>query len=109
MEMQMMHLSPDAPAVDVVVLSSAGVIASRVVTNLAFSNASSSYLELAPDTYTVAVVPTGANAPILPSNAGVSITLAAGNIRTAAAIGCLATSGGCSGGAPFSLTLLNDN
>lgn len=108
-KLRVLHLSPDAPAVDVVVLSAPNVIASRVVLNLAFPNASASYLELAPGTYTVAVVPTGANAPLLPTNAGVPITLAAGNIKTAAAIGCLATSGPCAGGAAFSLTLLNDN
>ena len=108
-KLRVLHLSPDAPAVDVVVLSAPGVIASRVVPNLSFPNASATYLELDPGTYTVAVVPTGANAPVLPTNAGVPITLAAGNIRTAAAIGCLATSGACAGGVAFSLTLLNDN
>ena len=108
-KLRVLHLSPDAPAVDVVVLSAPNVIAARVVQNLAFPNASASYLELDPGTYTVAVVPTGANAPLLPSAAGVPITLAAGNIRTVAAIGCLATSGTCAGGAAFSLTLLNDN
>lgn len=108
-KLRVLHLSPDAPAVDVVVLSAPGTIAARVVQNLAFPNASASYLELDPGNYTVAVVPTGASAPILPTNAGVTITLAAGNIRTAAAIGCLAVSGTCSTGQAFSLTLLNDN
>jgi Domain of unknown function (DUF4397) len=108
-KLRVLHLSPDAPAVDVVVLSAPGTIAARVVQNLAFPNASASYLELDPGNYTVAVVPTGQNAPILPTNAGVTISLAAGNIRTAAAIGCLAVSGTCSTGQPFSLTLLNDN
>ena len=108
-KLRVLHLSPDAPAVDVVVLSAPGVIASRVVTNLAFPNGSASYLELDPGTYTVAVVPAGASTPVLPTNAGVAITLAPGNIKTAAAIGCLATSGACAGGSAFSLTLLNDN
>ncbi len=108
-KLRVLHLSPDAPNVDVVVLSAPGVIASRVVTDLAFPNASSAYLELDPGTYTVAVAPTGQNSPVLPTNAGVPITLVAGDIKTAAAIGCLAVSGTCAGGAAFSLTLLNDN
>ena len=107
-KLRVLHLSPDAPAVDVVILT-AGTIAARVVQSLSFPNASSSYLELTPGTYTVAVVPAGASTPILPTGAGVPITLAAGEIRTAAAIGCLVTSGGCAGGQPFSLTLLTDN
>lgn len=108
-KLRVIHLSPDAPAVDVVVLSAPGTIASRAVPNLSFPNASAGYLPLDPGTYTVAVVPSGQNTPLLPSNAGVPITLAAGDIRTAVAVGCLTTSGACAGGQTFSLTLLEDN
>ncbi len=108
-KLRVIHLSPDAPAVDVVALSSGGVIASRLIENLAFPNATAQYLPLDPGTYTIAVVPAGQSTPILPSNTGVTITLAAGEIRSAVAIGCVSTTGACAGGSPFSLALLNDN
>jgi hypothetical protein len=108
-KLRVIHLSPDAPAVDVVALSGSGTIASRLIENLAFPNATAQYLPLDPGTYTVAVVPAGQSSPILPSNAGIAITLAAGEIRTAVAIGCLSTTGTCAGGSPFSLALLSDN
>ena len=109
-KLRVLHLSPDAPAVDVVALAApGGAIASRLVTNLEFPNTSATYLELPPGTYTVAVVPTGLNTPVLPTTNGVQITLVAGDIKTAAAIGCLATSGSCAGGVAFSLKLLDDN
>ncbi|MEC5216845.1 hypothetical protein RCH09_001798 [Actimicrobium sp. GrIS 1.19] len=109
-KVRVLHLAPDAPAVDVVVLSGPGVIAATAVSNLAYPNATSASLQLVPGTYTLAVVPTGAATPILPSAAGVTVTLTDGQVATIAAIGCLNTSSGaCIGGQPFALTVLADN
>lgn len=102
-KVRVIHLSPDAPAVDVVVLAS-GAIAARPVTNIAFPNATATPLELDPGTYTLAVVPTGLAAPILPTAAGVTVTLAAGDVKTIVAIGALATAGA----QPFQLKVLDD-
>lgn len=102
-KVRVIHLSPDAPAVDVVVLSG-GAIAARSVTNLSYSNATTTALSLDPGTYTLAVVPTGAATPVLPSAAGVPVTLAAGDVVTIAAIGALSTPGA----APFQFKVLND-
>jgi hypothetical protein len=106
-KVRVLHLSPDAPAVDVVVLSG-GAIAARPVTNLAFPNATAQALELAPGSYTLAVVPTGASSPILPSAAGVNVQLAPGDVASIAAVGCLSTTGACAGGAAFQFKVLDD-
>lgn len=103
-KVRVIHLSPDAPAVDVVVLSG-GSIAARPVTNITFPNATAAALELDPGTYTLAVVPTGAATPILPTAAGVTVTLAAGDVKTIVAIGALAAAGA----QPFQLKVLDDN
>lgn len=115
-KLRVIHLSPDAPPVDVVVLDATGAIALRPVVNLSFPNATAGYLDLAPATYRVAVVPTGASTPLLPAAshagglAGVDLTLAAGDITTALAIGCLNTSSGaCTGGRTFQITALEFN
>lgn len=102
-KVRVIHLSPDAPAVDVVVLSG-GTIAARPVTNLAYPNATASSLQLDPGTYTLAVVPTGASAPVLPTAAGVPVTLAAGDVATVVAIGALAAPNA----QPFQFKLLDD-
>lgn len=102
-KVRVIHLSPDAPAVDVVVLVN-GAIAARPVTNLAFPNATAAALELDPGTYTLAVVPTGATTPLLPTAAGVPVTLAAGDVKTVAAIGALAAPGA----EPFQFKVLDD-
>jgi hypothetical protein len=102
-KVRVIHLSPDAPAVDVVVLVN-GAIAARPVTNLSFPNATAAPLELDPGTYTLGIVPTGATTPILPTAAGASVTLAAGDVKTIVAIGALATAGA----QPFQLKVLND-
>jgi hypothetical protein len=109
-KVRVLHLAPDAPAVDVVVLSGPGVIAATAVSNLAYPNATAASLQLAPGAYTLAVVPTGASTPILPSAAGVTVTFTDGQVATIAAVGCLNTSSGaCTGGQPFALTVLADN
>lgn len=109
-KIRVIHLSPDAPAVDVVALGTGGAIAARLVTNLAFPNATPTSLLVTPGTYTLAVVPTGQSAPVLPTAAGATVTLTAGQVLTVAAVGCLnTTSGTCAGGQPFGFQVLTDN
>lgn len=109
-KVRVIHLSPDAPAVDVVALAADGSIAARLVTDLAFPNATASSLLVAPGNYTLAVVPAGASTPVLPTAAGAPVTLSAGQILTVAAVGCLNTaSGPCAGGRPFGFQVLSDN
>jgi hypothetical protein len=91
-KVRVIHLSPDAPAVDVVVLAG-GAIAARPVVNLAYPNSTAASLQLDPGTYTLAVVPTGAGAPLLPSAAGVAVTLAGGDVKTIVAAGALSAAG----------------
>jgi len=102
-KVRVIHLSPDAPAVDVVVLSGAS-IAARPVTNLSYPRATATPLQLDPGTYTLAVVPTGASTPVLPTAAGVPVALAAGDVKTIVAIGALATPGA----QPFQFKVLDD-
>lgn len=106
-KVRVIHLSPDAPPVDLVTLVN-GAIAQRLVTNLSYLNATSTPLTLAPGSYTVALVPTGATTPLLPSATGVSLTLAAGDVRTVAAVGALAPNATTPPGQPLQLKVLND-
>lgn len=109
-KVRVIHLAPDAPAVDVVALASDGSIAATLVSDLAYPNATPADLQVAPGSYTLAVVPTGTTSPVLPTAAGVPVTLQAGEIVTVAAIGCLNTSSGpCAGGSPFTFKVLTDN
>lgn len=109
-KVRVIHLSPDAPAVDVVALGKGGAIASTLVSDLAYPNATPKDLQVAPGTYTLAVVPTGMNSPVLPTAAGATLTLKAGEIVTIAAVGCLNTAAGpCTGGSPFAFKVLSDN
>lgn len=107
-KVRVIHLSPDAPAVDVVTLIN-GQPAARLVQNLSFPNATATSLLVPPGSYTLGVVPTGASAPVLPSSAGTTVSLSAGEVVTIAAVGCLATTGACAGGQPFQLVVLSDN
>lgn len=102
-KVRVIHLSPDAPAVDVVVLSS-GAIAARPVTNLAFPSATAAPLTLPPGTYTLGVTATGGSTVVASAN----VTLAAGDVTTIAAVGCLAAAGACAGGQLFQFKLLDD-
>ena len=77
----------DPPPVDLVTLNG-GVIAQRLVTNLAYADATATPLTLAPGDYTLAVVPTGASMPLLPAG-GVPVTFAAGDVQTVVAVGAL--------------------
>ena len=65
-KVRVIHLAPDSPPVDLVTLNG-GVIAQRLVTNLAYADATATPLTLAPGDYTLAVVPTGASTPLLPA------------------------------------------
>ncbi len=102
-KVRVIHLSPDAPAVDIVVLNGS-TIAARAVTNLSFPNATTTALTLAPGTYSLGVTATGQNAVVASQN----FTLAAGDVVTVAAVGCLSTTGVCAGGQPFQFKVLND-
>lgn len=102
-KVRVIHLSPDAPAVDVVVLNGS-TIAARPVTNLAFPNATAAPLTLAPGTYTLGVTATGGSTVV----ASQDFTLAAGDVVTIAAVGCLSTTGACAGGQSFQFKTLDD-
>jgi len=106
-KVRVIHLSPDAPAVDVVTLEN-GTIAQRLVTNLSYLNATATPLTLAPGTYTVALVPTGAASPLLPSATGVPLALSAGDVRTLVAVGALAPQATNPAAQPLQLKLLDD-
>jgi hypothetical protein len=106
-KVRVIHLSPDAPPVDVVVLQG-GTITQRLVTNLSYLNATITPLTLAPGTYTVAIVPTGASTPLLPTAAGVPLTLAAGDVRTVVALGALAPTATNPPSQPLTLRVLDD-
>jgi hypothetical protein len=109
-KVRVIHLAPDAPAVDVVALGSSGAIAATLLSDLSYPNATPSDLEVAPGSYTLAVVPTGMTEPVLPSAAGVAVKLSAGQVVTVVAIGCLnITSGPCANGSAFTLEVLSDN
>jgi hypothetical protein len=109
-KVRVIHLAPDAPAVDVVALGSGGTIGATLVSDISYPNATAADLQVAPGSYTLAVVPTGTTSPLLPTAAGVAVTLTAGEVVTVAAIGCLnTTSGPCANGSPFALKVLSDN
>jgi hypothetical protein len=102
-KVRVIHLSPDAPAVDVVVLNG-NSIAARPVQNLAFPDATAAPLTLPPGTYRVGVTPAGQDTVV----AQQEFTLAAGDVVTIAAVGCLSTSGACAGGQSFQFKVLDD-
>lgn len=108
-KVRVIHLSPDAPAVDLVTVGPGGAITpvSNATSNLAFPRATAGYLNLPAGTINVAVVPASAATPVLPVAAGVPLTLAAGRIYTVLATGCL-TPANC-GGNGFAFTVLTDN
>ena len=105
-KVRVIHLAADSPPVDVVTLNN-GVIDQRIVTNLAYADATAAPLTLAPGTYTLAVVPTGATTPLLPAG-GVPVTLAAGAVRTVVAIGALAPNATNPVAQPLNLIVLDD-
>jgi hypothetical protein len=90
-KVRVVHASPDAPAVDVIVNGQ------RALTNVPFFTASD-YLDLPAGSYDIQVVPTGASEPVVIDAQDVSI--AAGMAYTIAATGELAN---------ISATVLSDN
>jgi hypothetical protein len=98
-KLRIMHLAPDmtgststcgASCVDLVTLTTTGSVISigrRLIVSQPYAGASL-YATLAPGTYTVAVVPSGNNTPVLPSSAGTALTLTAGTITTLVLDGC---------------------
>jgi hypothetical protein len=109
-KVRVIHLAPDAPPVDVVALGTGGAIAATLTANLAYPDSTASDLEVAPGSYTLAVVPTGMQTPVLPTPAGVTVSLKSGDVVTVAAVGCLNTSSGaCANGSAFNLKVLSDN
>ncbi|HUN92947.1 MAG TPA: DUF4397 domain-containing protein [Burkholderiaceae bacterium] len=83
---------------DLVALTSTGTIAQRIAVNLTYP-AASAYVTLPPGTYALAVVATGADAPLLPNSTGVSLSLSAGDVYTAVVYGCQSPGAGvCAGG-----------
>jgi len=95
--LRVVALAPDFGAADVVLLDTSGatpVIKRRLAVNLSYG-AAASYLALPAGAYTIALVPTGADQPLLPA-AGTAQTLAAGKVYTLVAAGCrYPASGGC--------------
>jgi hypothetical protein len=87
--LRVLHLSPDLGPVDVVVLDLSGqvpVITQTLVAGLTYGGASA-YLDLAPASPAVAVVPSGATQPLLPAG-GVPIQLSSGTVSTLVIGGC---------------------
>ena len=89
-------------------LPSGGVIDQRFVTNLAYANSTATSLTLPSGTYTLAVVLTGAPTALLPTTAGVSVTLAASDVKTVVAAGALSPSASNPVAQPFELRVLDD-
>ncbi|MCS6839540.1 MAG: DUF4397 domain-containing protein [Roseiflexus sp.] len=80
-KVRVVHASPDAPAVDVIVNGN------KALTNVPFFTASA-YLDLPAGSYDIQVVPTGATSPVVIDAKGVKIE--AGKAYTIAATGKLA-------------------
>jgi hypothetical protein len=104
-KLRVVQAAPDLAAQDVVLLDSTGAISQRIVPSLAFGG-SSSYLALAAQTYTIALVPTGLDQPLLPSSSGVSVDLTAGSIVTLVVDGCQNPGAGICGGASASVQIV---
>lgn len=105
-------LVPPNMSADVVLLDTSGatpVITGRIATNLAYP-AASAYLSLPAGSYTVALVPTGLDQPLLPSSAGVPVSLNASAVNSLVVNGCRFPGSGICGGATAALqiTILDD-
>jgi hypothetical protein len=96
-KLRVVQLSPDLGGlVDLVPLTISGgttTVGQTIINSLGYAGASP-YATLAPGTYTLAVVPTGSQAPLLPSNAGVSVVLTANTVTTLVVAGCQHPSSG---------------
>lgn len=103
--LRVVQLAPDinnggTTLVDVVVLNASGAISSPpLVSGLAYTGASQ-YLSLPAGSYTVALVPSGLDTPLLPSAAGLVLNLTAGTVQTLAIAGCQFPGSGICAAAP---------
>jgi len=116
-KLRVVQLAPDinnagTNLIDVVVLDASGTPTSPpLVGSLAYTGASQ-YLSLPAGSYTVALVPSGLQAPVLPSGSGVLLNLTAGSIQTLVVAGCQTPGSGICASAPnaaLQLLLLQDN
>ncbi|HXY04985.1 MAG TPA: DUF4397 domain-containing protein [Burkholderiaceae bacterium] len=118
--LRVVQLSPDVnnvnnnvsnSLIDVVVLSAPGTPTTPpLVSGLGYTGASQ-YLSLPAGSYTIALVPSGQNAPVLPTTAGVPFDLAAGSVQTLVISGCQSPGSGVCSTAPsasLQLRLLQD-
>jgi hypothetical protein len=111
--LRIVQLAPDLYPVDVVELDVSGatpVISGRLVVNLAYTGASA-YLSLPPGSYTIALVPTGLDVPLLPASGSLQLNLSAGTVNTLVADGCMNPGSGICGSSSAALQLvpLQDN
>ena len=83
--MRVVHASPDAPNVDVAVQGGA-----VVVSNLAYPNATATYLELAAGTYPLEIRATGSSSAVFSFS---TPALEASKVYTVFAVGRLGTAG----------------
>ncbi|SPE19992.1 exported hypothetical protein [Burkholderiales bacterium] len=104
--LRLVQLAPDMnnaniTAVDLVELdaSTPPQIVGRLLVNLAYP-AASSYVSLPAGTYTVALVPSGVNTPLLPTSGAIALNLSAGTIWTLVVAGCQSPGSGICGSAP---------
>jgi hypothetical protein len=90
-KLRVVYLAPDlAGSVDLVTLVTTNSITTpgqTIIGNLPYAGAST-YATLAPGSYTLAVVPTGATTPIFPTSAGVAVNLTADTVTTLVVAGC---------------------
>lgn len=116
-KLRVVQLAPDISnggtnLVDVVALDASGTPTSPpLVSSLAYTGASQ-YLSLPAGSYTVALVPSGLQTPVLPSASGVVLNLTAGSVQTLVVCGCQSPGSGICASAPNSplqLLLLQDS
>jgi len=120
-KLRILQLAPDVTGgitscgvncVDLVTLTTvAGVvtIGQRLLVNQPYAATSPLYVTLAPGTYTLAAVASGAATPLLPSSTGLTVTLTANTVNTLVLAGCQTPGSGiCSGGTttPVALQLI---
>jgi hypothetical protein len=106
-KLRIVHVAPDLAPVDIVLLDVSGatpVIVRRIGADLSYTGASS-YASLVAGSYTVAVVPTGQDTPLLPSSGGSQLDLSAGTVYTLVIDGCRFPGSGICGGASAALQL----
>jgi len=109
--LRIVALAPDLGPSDVVLLDASGatpVITRRLAVQLAYTGATAPVM-LPAGSYTVALVPTGLNVPLLPG-AGTAISIAAGSVYTLVGAGCRYPSTGicAASSTTVALTLLQD-